>query len=485
MAKEKIIGRKNETGILTKALHSTEPEFIAVYGRRRVGKTFLIREFFEDTLCFEMVGVNQASLKEQLKNFAHSLKIAIGMGILPQAPESWVEAFSILEQFLESSKLKQITRKRVVFIDELPWFNTPKSGFLQALEHFWNSYGSKQSNLILVVCGSAASWMIQKVVNSKGGLHNRLTRQIRLLPFTLQETEQFLKSRGISLSRYQIISLYMALGGVPFYLMQAEPGLSSAQILDSICFSKNGVLRNEFEKLFTSLFDQSELHTRIVDALQQKRSGMSRSMLLASAKIPSGGTASLILKELEESGFISSSIPYGKKSNDAIYRISDEFTFFYFDWIKPLGKRDVGTGYWMSLQNDPKKRAWAGYTFEGICLKNIQQLKNALGIGMVETFHGPWYYLPSKNSAGPGTQIDLLIDRKDASVNLCEMKFSESEFTIDADYAKKLRQKKEVFKNITKTKKTIFITMITTFGIIGNSHSRDIISNELTMECLF
>jgi hypothetical protein len=245
------------------------------------------------------------------------------------------------------------------------------------------------------------------------------------------------------------------------------------------------VLRNEFEKLFTSLFDQSELHTRIVDALQQKRSGMSRSMLLASAKIPSGGTASLILKELEESGFISSSIPYGKKSNDAIYRISDEFTFFYFDWIKPLGKRDVGTGYWMSLQNDPKKRAWAGYTFEGICLKNIQQLKNALGIGMVETFHGPWYYLPSKNSAGPGTQIDLLIDRKDASVNLCEMKFSESEFTIDADYAKKLRQKKEVFKNITKTKKTIFITMITTFGIIGNSHSRDIISNELTMECLF
>ena len=179
MAKEKIIGRKNETGILTKALHSTEPEFIAVYGRRRVGKTFLIREFFEDTLCFEMVGVNQASLKEQLKNFAHSLKIAIGMGILPQAPESWVEAFSILEQFLESSKLKHITRKRVVFIDELPWFNTPKSGFLQALEHFWNSYGSKQSNLILVVCGSAASWMIQKVVNSKGGLHNRLTRQIR------------------------------------------------------------------------------------------------------------------------------------------------------------------------------------------------------------------------------------------------------------------------------------------------------------------
>jgi hypothetical protein len=277
----------------------------------------------------------------------------------------------------------------------------------------------------------------------------------------------------------------MAMGGVPFYLMQAEPGLSSAQILDSICFSKDGVLRNEFEKLYTSLFDQSVLHTRIVDALQQKRSGMSRNMLLAAAEIPSGGTASLILKELEESGFISSAIPFGKRSNDAIYRISDEFTLFYFDWIKPLGKRDAGTGYWMSLQNDPKKRAWAGYTFEGICLKHIQKLKNALGIGMVETFHGPWYYSPPKHATVSGAQIDLLIDRKDASVNLCEMKFSESEFTVDSDYAKRLRQKKEVFQNVTKTRKTIFITMITTFEIIANSHSGDVISNELTMECLF
>lgn len=485
MSKKKIIGRKNETGILTKALHSPDPEFIAVYGRRRVGKTFLIREFFEDMICFEMVGAHQALLKEQLNNFALSLKNAIGMGILPQAPATWFEAFSMLEQFLESSNLNQKKGKRVVFIDELPWFNTPKSGFLPALDHFWNGYGSKQSNLILVVCGSAASWMIQKIVHSKGGLHNRLTRQIRLLPFTLQETEQFLQSRGISLSRYQIISLYMAMGGVPFYLMQAEPGLSSAQILDNICFSKDGVLRNEFEKLFTSLFVQSELHTRIVDVLQQKRSGMSRNTLLAAAKIPSGGTASLLLKELEESGFISSAIPFGKKSNDAIYRISDEFTLFYFDWIKPLGKRDAGTGYWMPQQNDPKNRAWAGYTFEGICLKHIQQIKNALGIGMVETFHGPWYYSPPKNSPDQGAQIDLLIDRKDASVNLCEMKFSESDFTVDAGYAKKLRQKKDVFQNVTKTRKTIFITMITTFGIIENSHSRDIISNELTMEHLF
>lgn len=306
MTKEKITGRLDEIRILEKALHSADPEFIAVYGRRRVGKTFLIREFYADAICFELIGVHEASLKVQLNNFAQSLKSAMGMGILPQAPGTWVEAFSYLEQFLESFNQKQNTGKRVVFIDELPWLNTPKSNFLAALEHFWNSYGSKQSNLILVVCGSAASWMIQKIVNSQGGLHNRLTRQIRLLPFTLSETESFLKSRGVVLTRFQIISLYMAMGGVPFYLRQAEPGLSSAQIIDKVCFSKDGLLRNEFEKLFASLFDQSDQHILIVDVLRQNRTGMSRNLILSAAKIHSGGTASKILEELEESGFIAS-----------------------------------------------------------------------------------------------------------------------------------------------------------------------------------
>ncbi len=485
MSREKIIGRIDETGILKDALDSGDPEFIAVYGRRRIGKTFLIREFFDDRICFELTGMNDAPLKEQLKNFSYSLKDAMGLGIMPQVPASWFEAFSFLEQFLDSPGLKQRKGKRVVFIDELPWFNTPKSGFLSALEHFWNSYGSKHSNLILVVSGSAASWMIQRIVQSRGGLHNRLTRQIRLLPFSLLETEQYLQSRGILLSRYQIVCLYMAMGGVPFYLKHAEPGLSSAQIIDKTCFSKDGVLRNEFEKLFISLFDQSELHSRIVEVLRKKRSGLTRNLLLAASEIPSGGTATTILKELEESGFISSSVPFGKKSNDAIFRISDEFLLFYFDWIKPLGKRDAGDGYWMSFQNDPKRRAWSGLAFEGICMKHIRQIKDALGIRMVETFHGPWYYYPKNTDSQQGAQIDLLIDRKDGIINLCEMKFSESEFTVDADYSGKLRRKADVFRSATKTKKTIFITMITTFGLTGSPASRDVISNELTMECLF
>jgi len=485
MAKDKIIGRDDESCILDKALHSADPEFIAVYGRRRIGKTFLIREFYGDSICFELVGVHQAGLKIQLQNFAQSLKKAMGIGIQPETPSTWFQAFTDLEQFLESLSTNKNTGKKVIFIDELPWLNTPKSNFLASLEHFWNSYGSKQNNLILVVCGSAASWMIQKIVNSKGGLHNRLTRQIRLLPFTLHETESFLKSRGVVLTRYQIILLYMVMGGVPFYLQQAESGLSSAQIIDKACFSKNGLLRNEFERLFSSLFDHSDQNIKIMEVLRQNRSGVNRNQILATAKIPSGGTASQILEELEESGFISSWIPYGKKSNDAIYRITDEFSLFYFDWLKPLGKRCPEEGYWLTLQNDPCRRAWSGYTFEGICMKHIQQIKNELGIGKVETFHGPWYYSAPKDSLGNGAQIDLLIDRKDAAINLCEMKFSEAEFTIDSNYSKNLRKKVDVFKTITKTKKNIFVTMISTFGIGPNIYSNDIISNSLTIDCMF
>ena len=485
MAKDKIIGRTDESKILERTLYSNDPEFIAVYGRRRIGKTFLIREFYENSICFELVGIHKAGLKIQLQNFAQSLKKAMGLGIQPETPTTWFQAFTDLEQFMESLNKQTNTGKKVIFIDELPWLNTPKSNFLASLEHFWNSYGSKQNNLILVVCGSAASWMIQKIVNSKGGLHNRLTRQIRLLPFTLLETESFLKSRGVVLTRYQIILLYMAMGGVPFYLQQAEPGLSSAQIIDKAFFSKNGLLRNEFERLFSSLFDHSDENIKIMEVLRQNRSGVSRNQILTTTKIPSGGTASQILEELEESGFINSWIPFGKKSNDAIYRITDEFSLFYFDWIKPLGKRNPEEGYWLTLQNDPRRRAWAGYTFEGICMKHIQQIKNELGIGKVETFHGPWYHLQPKENSVNGAQIDLLIDRKDATINLCEMKFSEAEFTIDNDYSKILRKKVDVLKTVTKTRKNIFVTMISTFGIAPNIYSNDLVSNSLTIDCLF
>jgi AAA+ ATPase superfamily predicted ATPase len=485
MGKSNIAGRQDEIAIFDKVVASNEAEFIAVYGRRRVGKTFLIKEYFEGHICFEMIGKYKASLADQLDNFAKSLGNSSGLGIISQRPSSWQEALFQLEQYLESPHVKNRPGKKVVFLDELPWINTARSKFLSSLEHFWNSYGSSQNKIILVVCGSAASWMIQNIVRSRGGLHNRLTRQIRLLPFSLTETEAFFRKRKIKLTRFQIVELYMAFGGVPYYLKQAEPAMSVAQIIDYTCFSKNGVLRDEYDKLYASLFENSHNHLKIVEILSKKNKGITRNELLGQAKLFSGGTATKVLNELQESGFIDSYVPLGKNLKDALFRLTDEFTQFYFDWIKPLGKTSPGAGHWLTRQNQPVKNTWAGFTFENICIKHVQKIKDALGISKVETKESAWRYQPAKDSEMPGAQIDLIIDRRDATINLCEVKFANSEFVIDANYANILRRKVDVFRSVTKTKKNVYITMITTYGVAKNAYFMELGANSITIDSLF
>lgn len=485
MNSNQIIGREVEKKILKKAEGSNEPEFIAVYGRRRVGKTYLIREYFNDAICFEITGIKQATMKEQLDNFARSLGKAIGIGIQPQTPKSWFDAFNQLEKFLESVKPKKSADKKIVFFDELPWLNTPRSKILSSLEYFWNSWGSRQNNLILVVCGSAASWMIQNIVSTRGGLHNRLTRKIGLLPFTLSETEAFLNSRGVKLSQFQIVEIYMAMGGVPHYLKQVEPGFSSSQIIDKVCFSHGGLLRDEFDILYSSLFDDSSQHIKIIKTLATKRQGLTRNEILEFTGLSSGGTVSIRFEELEKSGFIQSYIPFGKKTNDALYWLSDEYSLFYIEWISKLRIQNPGTGYWLTKMNSAKRRAWAGYAFERICMKHVPNIKQALGISSVETMVAPWRHQSSSEQEIPGAQIDLLIDRRDQTINICENKFTEAEFTIDKAYAKNLRQKIDVFQKVTSTRKSVFLTMITTFGVKENEYAKELVSNYLTIEDLF
>lgn len=479
----RVIGRKDEQEKFSKALASAESEFIAVYGRRRVGKTFLIREFFSESLSFELTGMQGVSLQDQLVNFAGSLAKAKGLSETLQPPATWQEAFVQLERHIESLRSPAKGRKHVIFLDELPWLDTARSKFCPALEHFWNSWASKRRDLLLVVCGSAASWMVKNLVEAKGGLHNRVTRKIRLLPFTLGETRAFLRSRGVELTDYQTIELYMALGGVPHYLKMAEPGLSAAQIIDRTCFHPQGELRTEFENLYASLFDKPDEHLALVKALAKKPGGFTRTELLAAAGLPSGGTATVRLGELAESGFIQMSIPFGKREKDAVIRLADEFSLFHHAWIAPLGKKSADDGHWLKQRGTPKWRAWSGYAFEGVCLKHASRIKNALGIGGVQTTESPWRHAGS--DAAPGAQIDLLIDRADGTINLCEMKFSEGPFTIDKSYAAELRQKRDTFRRITGTRKNLFLTMITTFGIVDNAYAKELVGNSVLADELF
>jgi uncharacterized protein len=477
---EKIIGRKVEMILLEDALKSKESGLIAVYGRRRVGKTFLIHTFFNTQLAFELTGMYGASLKEQLQQFSKAMQKSTGSALSFKRPENWVEAFHALEQYLSGIGKK---KKSVVFLDEFPWLDGRKSGFLSAFEHFWNSWASRQSNILVVICGSAASWMIRNIVNNKGGLHNRITQKIRLLPFTLAETETYLKSIGCNLDRYQILQIYMAIGGIPQYLKTVGKGKSATQVIEKACFAKDGLLKGEFNNLYGSLFEIADNHIKVVRALATTTKGLTRQEIIDSCGLSSGGRTSLMLEELEESGFIKSVLPYDKTAKDAIYWLIDEFTIFYLKFMDKT--RYSGNDTWVKLSTGNSYKIWNGMAFEAVCLKHFEQIKIGLGIQGVQTEESVWRFIPSKGKAEKGAQIDLLIDRKDQCINICEMKFYNEEFTIDKAYASALHQKVAVFKEKTNTKKTLFLTMITTYGIKENIYSTSLVQNSLTMDVLF
>ena len=468
-----LAGRDSQKHTLQTALESGRPELIAVFGRRRVGKTHLVRTFFEKELCFELTGSRDATLREQLVNFAHALGNLTGYR--HACPESWQMAFEELTRVLEPMLTKG--GRRVLFLDELPWLAGRNSRFLPAFEHFWNYWASRQSRLVVVVCGSAASWMITKFLRHKGGLHNRVTRRVLLEPFTLSETERFLESRNIQWERPQIIEFQMACGGIPYYLNLIERGHSPAQSIDQMLFSKSAPLANEFEELYASLFDNYERHLAVIHALASKQQGLSRNELQDLSGIHGGGNLTTILEELETSGFILKTIPYGRTQRDKLYRLADEFSLFHLQW----GNKTKGS--WQSIRNSPAYRAWSGYAFENLCLRHVWQMKSALGISGVETESTAWRHHP-KNPDESGAQIDLLIDRKDRVVNLCEMKYSEIPFAIDKAYAEKLRIKREVFRQVTKTRKTLLLTMVTPHGVKSNSHSH-VADSQITLDALF
>ena len=471
---DKLTGRKKELETLKSLLNSNKSEFIAVYGRRRVGKTFLIRSAFNQQFTFQVTALANATLSQQLTNFYVALQ-KVYPAIEHSASTDWFSAFQQLIAYIEGKK----EDRKIIFFDELPWFDTQASGFIQALEHFWNSWASARNDIILIVCGSAASWMISKLINNKGGLYNRVTKRIKLAPFSLHECELFLQSKNTVLDRYQIIQLYMAFGGIPFYWDEVMPGKSAAQNINEICFSENGLLRNEFPNLFRSLFNNYHKHEAVINALTQKAKGLTRDEILNLTGLPNAGSTTKVLQELEESGFIRKYTPFGKKSRNSLYQLNDFYSLFYQRFIK--NSLSVEQDNWLTYIDSPKYRIWSGYAFEQVCLYHFTQIKQALGISGVQTSVSAW----RSKSKTEGAQIDLVIDRRDQVINLCEMKYSINPFAIDKKYAEELRDKAGIFKSETNTRKSVFLTMITTFGLKSNNYSTGLIQNDLKMDILF
>ena len=469
-----FIGREKELARLRVVLESRRSEFVAVYGRRRVGKTLLIRKAFDDKFTFKMSGIANANTPAQLQNFHTALARVQPTGKETPVPKTWFEAFGQLSDMLEKSKVK----RKVIFIDELPWFDTRRSDFVSSLEHFWNSWAAYRDDVVLVVCGSAASWMINSLIHHKGGLHNRLTEKILLSPFHLREAELLLKVQNPTLTRYQVVQIYMVTGGIPFYLQAFSGTESPVQNIERICFSPDGLLRLEFESLYRALFSTHERHIAIVRAIATKAKGLTRDEIIKISKLPDAGSTTNILDELEKSGFIRRYQPFQKKKRNSLYQLSDFYTLFYLRFIEKSDPNDSNN--WVNSIDKPSHRAWSGYAFEQVCLHHIPQIKKALGVSGVVSHSSAW----KSQTSEKGAQIDLLIDRRDEVINLCEMKFSTAPFTINKSYAANLNNKIEVFNEETKNRKAVHLTMITTFGVKQNSYSH-MVHRDLKMDVLF
>jgi uncharacterized protein len=473
---EKIfVGREYEENIFKEILNQNQADLITIIGRRRIGKTYLVKQVFKNQFQFYFTGVKEADKQTILNEFAHKIAEYANTNFPIAPPQNWMDAFRLLKTYLQSINTN---KKKVIFLDEFPWMDSHKSGFLSAFEYFWNDWAVNQ-NIVIVLCGSSTSWMIKNVLNNRAGLHNRITKHINLTPFTLKETKDLLTARGIKLPNYEIVQLYMALGGVPYYLNEVKAGESAIQNIDRILFSENSTLKNEFKNLYRALFDQYEKYEIIIKALATKRKGLTRQEIIEATKIANGGSLTRMLVELEESSFIKTFQPFEKTKKDTLYRLMDEYSAFYFQFNPQANN----AGNFIKLSTSTKYKSWAGFAFESFCIKHINKIKEALGIAGIYSQESTYYV--RKNGQEAGFQIDMLIDRNDNAINICEMKFYGNEYELTAKESEILRKRREFFREKTQTKKYLINTLITTYGLKPNENSIGIIDKVILLKDLF
>ncbi len=474
--KHHLIARDNECKVLDQCMTSDQSEFVIVGGRRRIGKTYLVDRYFNGQFDFKYVGGHNLRMRDQLRYFAQALTEY--SHTKHTTFSDWHEAFDALREYL---KTLPRDHKRIIFIDEMPWMDSKRSNFVSALEYFWNAWAASEYDIVLVATGSATSWMTDKILRNRGGLHNRVTRRIYLKPFTLGETEEYLRSKNASWDRYEILQGYMFTGGVPFYLNKLNVTDSVSQNIDRLCFAPTADLRNEFEELFHAVFPIADSYIHIARVLSQHHEGLTRKQIEQMTKI-NGSNLTRILSNLEICDFIGKRVQYGNKKTEMIYRLIDFYTLFYFRFIEQNVVLD--TAWWQNHLNDSSVSAWQGLTFEVICMEHHQQIKKALGISGMATEVTTWRTKPDKKKNLSGAQIDMIIERADRLVHLCEMKFSQEQYIITKDYDMRLRERMSVFKFVTKTKKAPVYTFITTYGV-KNMQSHSIIHSQVTMDDLF
>lgn len=459
-----MIGRDAEVKSLRKAYEATESQFVAVYGRRRIGKTYLINEVFHGRYSFHAVGIERAGKRDQLTAFRLELRNQ-GCNDCPRLT-SWLEAFAELGKFLEGLP----SSKKVIFLDELPWFDSPCSGFLPAFEHFWNGWASLRKDVLLIVCGSATTWIVDKVLRSRGGLHNRVTCQIPLKPFTLRECEEYAAYKRLGYTRGDIVETYMALGGVAYYWSLLQEGLSVAQNFDLLFFGEQAEMRLEFDYVFNSLFKMPTQHVAIVRLLGRQKTGMTRDAIVRKLGTVSGGALSACLNELVQCGFLRCYNSIDKAKSGGVYQLIDPYCLFYFEFIESWTGSDPN--HWSKNLVSPRTNGWRGRAFERVCFWHVPQIKQRLGISGIEANVYSWRGKADDSAA----QIDMLIDRADGLVDICEIKYSAEPYEMTKEENEKILHRCLVFQKNGHARRAIRTILIASAGLKPGKYSGNITS---------
>jgi hypothetical protein len=469
----KIIGRSKEVAQLSAVVESDKAELVAVSGRRRVGKTYLVKEFFNEQFDFYATGIFNGTKSEELSAFCDMLPKDDNPN---HKISTWLDAFTALRDYLKEIKKERV----IVFLDELPWFDSQSGSFLKAFEWFWNSWASTRDNLKVIVCGSATTWMTDKFINGKGGMYNRTTERIYLAPFTLGESADLLKYNGFEWDRSMVLDAYMVFGGVPLYLNMLQKNQSLAANVDRLFFDQRAPLKDEYNFLFRSLFKDSDYYMKIVDAISRKNKGVTRKEIITDSGVANNGVLTKALKNLINCDFIRCYSGFGKLERDTLYQMTDLAILFYKRFVEKYNGKDEH--HWTNTIDSPSRRAWTGIAFEQVCLLHISQIKRALGISGVQSDVSSWTY--GGDQYTPGAQIDMLISRRDRTINICEMKYSAADYEISPKYNRELRERCATFRSVTKTTDAIHMTLVTPRGLKRNANA-GVIDQVITLDNLF
>ena len=469
-----MIGRQRELEDLTEYCRSSKAELICVYGRRRVGKTYLVENAFGGLFSFSATGSEDKRDRTQLKVFHNALR---QFGCQERyMPNDWFDAFGRLRSILESADVaRSMEGRRVVFLDEFPWFASKRSEFLFAFADFWNSWASRQDDMVVIVCGSATSWIIKNLFENTGSLYNRITRQMYIAPFNLHETEQMAESLRLGWSRDAILQCYMVFGGLPYYIDMLDRRKSLAQNIDALCLDVHGPLKREVPHLMEATLGNSPLHRDILRKLSTSKAGIRRKDLVDSLQDGNSGSLKRALDDLEKCGYIRKYKNRYEKRKPTVYQLVDPFLLFSFRFIE--GKEPSS---WSAFSGTQAYYAWRSNAFEIACLCHLRQIKHAIGISGVQTECFPW----KSSMSDPGVQIDLVIERADKVTNLCEMKYTDEEFSIDEEHEQKLRYKRQVFLDESKTGNVCLLTLVSAHDLKESIHSWDIAAT-VTADDLF